>query len=628
MPEPIATGFPPADLAAWEAKARGDDPDAPLATPLDDDLSARFLYTRADALAPDAATRGARRGGLPWEMRQEHGHPDRAVARAQILEDLEGGMTAIALRLDATGVDTLDQLDDVLDGVYLDLAPIALQPGAHALPHAALLLALHARREHDATAVAASLGCDPLGTLAAHGELPLPAEAALSRAGTFAAEVAAGWPGARPLRVDTAPYVDAGATPALEIALALATATDYLRACEAAGLAPERAAPRIELTYNVGTDQFLEIAKLRAARRLWARILDACGVEPQQRRSPTIARTSRRMLSSVDPWVNMLRVTTAAFAAVAGGADGLSVTPFDALRQRPGSLGRRIARNTQLILADEAHLAAVADPAGGSWYVERLTDDLARAAWDELQRLERDGGVLAALRSGALADRLARQTQARADDLAHRRRELTGVNAFPLVGDDGLHPEPEPARSRPAQPRGIEVAPLRDAAPGDRLHQAVRLAAAGATVAELTAALGEDGPPPERLARPLRAHRDAEPFERLRARGDGTRILLAGVGPLAEHAAAMTWARNAFGVAGIAGVEEADEPLALAAVCPGRKADDDAIRATIERVRAGGARHVFLVQRGSEHARTLGADASIAPGDDLLALLTDALEAA
>jgi methylmalonyl-CoA mutase len=669
MPDPIAAGFPPADLAAWEAKARGEDEHAPLTTPLEDGLAARFLYTRADALAPDPGgvpaaapfARGARRGATPWEMRQEHGHPDRAQTRARILEDLEGGMSAIALHLDraaraaaAPGTDafdalrgrdgvalsTLDDLGDVLDGVYLDLAPIALHAGPQALPAAALLIALHTRRDHAADTVAASFGLDPLGTLATDGTLPLPAEAALSRAGTFAAEVAAAWPNARPLRVDTEAYVNAGATPALEIALALSTATTYLRACEAAGLSPERAAPRIELTYNIGTDQFLEIAKLRAARRLWSRILDGCGVEPQHRRSPTIARTSRRMLSTVDPWVNMLRVTTAAFAAVAGGADGLSVTPFDALRHEPGALGRRIARNTQLILSDEAHLAAVADPAGGAWYVERLTDDLARAAWDQLQQLERDGGVLAALRSGVLTDRLAADSERRTDDLAHRRRELTGVNAFPLVGDDGLAAEPAPDpealaaldRARHAErATAPDLDRLRDAAPTDRLHQAIRAATEGARIDELAAALGEAAPA-ERLTRPPRAHRDAEPFEDLRARAAARatppQVLLHGVGPLADHAAATTWARNAFGVAGIAGVEDADAALPLAAVCGGRKATDEDLSAAIRALRDRGATRVYLVQRSADDARRLGADDALAPGSDLLALLTDALEAA
>jgi methylmalonyl-CoA mutase len=646
-PEPIATDFPPADLAAWEAKARPEDqPDAPLTTPLDDGLAARFLYSRAHELASDPGgspgtapfTRGARRGAAPWEMRQEHGHPDRAVARAQILEDLEGGMSAIALRLEA--IHTLNDLDDVLDGVYLDLAPVALLAGADTLPAAALLLALHERRGHAADGVAASLGCDPLGTLASTGRLPTTAETALARAGTFAAEVAAGWPSARALRVDTAPYVAAGATPALELALALSTATTYLRACEAAGLSPERAAPRLEFTYNIGADQFLEVAKLRAARRLWARILEACGVEAAQRRSPTVARTSPRMLTAVDPWVNMLRVTTAAFAAVAGGAEGVTATPFDALRQRPGPLGRRIARNTQLILADEAHLAAVADPAGGSWYVESLTDDLARAAWEQLQALEAQGGVLEALRSGALAQRLADDTARRQDDLAHRRRELTGVNAFPLVGDDGLKPEPEPNRAALAaldlarqgeRKRTPDFTPLRDADATDRLHQAVRLAAAGAQLDELSAALGGDGKP-ERLAHPPVAHRDAEPFEALRARaatGD-PRIFLAGVGPLAAHAQASVWARNAFGVAGIAGDEGAPEDVPegalLAAVCAGRKADDDELAAAVTALRDRGARRIYLVQRPAADAQRLGADASIAPGDDLLALLTDALD--
>jgi len=155
------------------------------------------------------------------------------------------------------------------------------------------------------------------------------------------------------------------------------------------------------------------------------------------------------MISAVDPWVNMRRVTTAAFAASTGGCDGVSVTPFDRMIGQPDSLGRRIARNTQIILRDESSLGRIADPLAGSWYGEELTDELAKAGWERFREIEREGGALAALRSGLIATTLAGLADEREDDLSHRRRAMTGVNEFPLLGDDGTEPV-APDRSKVA----------------------------------------------------------------------------------------------------------------------------------------------------------------------------------
>ena len=288
----------------------------------------------------------------------------------------------------------------MLDGVYLDLAPVALDAGDDSLA-AAALLAAHWRETGVAPESAlGSFRIDPLGALARSGS-----------ASHFARELdPAGrrcrcrgrrdYPRVRALGVDTGAYVEAGATAAWELAIALSTALEYLRAVVEAGLDPAGAAAQIEFTLAVGPDQFLEMSKFRAMRRLWARVLEECGVPAEGRHSPTYARTCGRMITRVDPWVNMLRVTTAAFAAGTGGADGVTVTPFDREIGQPGGIGRRIARNTQIVLQDESSLGRVADPVAGSWYVESLTDEVARAAWQLFRQIEAEGGALAALRSG------------------------------------------------------------------------------------------------------------------------------------------------------------------------------------------------------------------------------------
>ena len=336
----LAAGFEPVSDQEWRAAAApGGDPNADLETEIEPQIKVKWLYTPADRRAPDPAglpghspfTRGWR-AGRPWLIRQECRRPDRARANAEILEDLTGGAGGIELRLDRAAraahdpaseefialrgrdgiaISTLDDLAAVLDGVYLDLAPIALAAEGAALPAAALLAALWRQNGVAPEQARGSLRLDPLATLAAAGRLARPPREELALAAAVAAEVdragygapagadgdragggageatATGRPTLTVLAVETAPYVNAGATASWELALALAGGVEYLRACEAAGLAPERAAARLEFTLTVGPDQFLELAKFRAIRRLWARVLESAGVAEQDRWSAT-----------------------------------------------------------------------------------------------------------------------------------------------------------------------------------------------------------------------------------------------------------------------------------------------------------------------------------------------------
>ncbi|MFE3938132.1 methylmalonyl-CoA mutase family protein, partial [Streptomyces goshikiensis] len=232
----------------------------------------------------------------------------------------------------------------------------------------------------------ASRGADPLGHEARTGEVLDLAEAA-----ALARETAAAWPHVRALTVDALPYHEAGGSAAEELGLSLATGVAYLRALEGGGLGVEAALGQLEFRYAATADQFLTIAKLRAARRLWARVAEACGA-PEAGAQRQHAVTSPVMMTRRDPWVNMLRTTVACMAAGVGGADSVTVLPFDNELGLPDAFARRIARNTSTILLEESHLARVIDPAGGSYYVEQLTTELAGAAWEFFQTVEKAGG--------------------------------------------------------------------------------------------------------------------------------------------------------------------------------------------------------------------------------------------
>jgi methylmalonyl-CoA mutase len=670
MNDPLADGFDPVSLEEWREKASGGDPDLKLVTELEDGIEAKWLYTREDELAPDPAglpgkapfVRGTR-AGRHWQIRQEQTHPDPAVANREILEDLNGGVTEITLRFDTAGdgilIHNLDELSLALDGVYLDLAPVALDAGHDSLAAAALLVA-HWRETGVAPESAlGSLRIDPLGALTRSGSAAHSPENAIRQAAAVASEVHRDFPRVRALAVDTGAHVEAGATAAWELAVALSTGLEYLRAAADAGLSPADAAGQIEFTLAVGPDQFLETSKFRAIRRLWARVLEESGAPAERRHSPTYARTSGRMITWVDPWVNMLRVTTAAFAAGTGGADGVSVTPFDSEIGQPGGIGRRIARNTQIVLQDESSLGRIADPAAGSWYVENLTDEVARAAWKRFQQIESEGGALAALRSGLIAGVLTEAADRREQQMIHRERVMTGVNEFPLLGEDGTEPievDREGLAHTDAARHGerpeitgledIEPGALADAPAGELLKRAAALASAGATVDEISAALSDGGGDSGPAIAALQPRPDAAPFERLRAATDEheaagnqrPQIYLACMGPIAAHVNFANWAKSFFEVAGIetvpSGALENNSAQAesfrsggfsVVAVCASRKEEPAEVADLVDELRGAGATYVYMVNSTPEINEASGADEVVKNGVDMEAVLTAAL---
>ena len=202
----------------------------------------------------------------------------------------------------------------------------------------------------------------------------------------------------------------------------LASAVSYARALEAAGLRAGEALGRVTLGLSADNMTFVTLAKTRAARMLWGRLCEATGVAVPARIE---ARSSRRMLSAADAWTNLLRLTAAGFGAGAGGADALVLDPFDVVAGAPSALAVRQARNIQLVLMEEAHLGRVADPAGGSWFVESLTRELAQAAWGLFQTIEAGGGIVAGL--DRLADQVAQARAERDAALKDGQTQMIGV---------------------------------------------------------------------------------------------------------------------------------------------------------------------------------------------------------
>lgn len=478
----LAAEFPTADRAQWQELVAGvlrksgrlpEDfagaPESKLVSRTYDGIEIQPLYTAEDAggdlgfpgLPP--FVRGARPEGVVgtgWDIRVRHQREDVRAANAAILADLEGGASSVWLRL-GEGSLPISALADALNEVYVGLAPIVLDAGAEYETAAQALLDLFAEREVPASEAVGTLGADPLGTSARTGQaLPL------GPAAELAAKVAPKYPKVRTIVADGLSFHEAGGSDSQELGATIAAGVAYLRALTEAGLDVAAAAAQIEFRFAATADQFLTIAKFRAARRLWDRVLEVSGAAAEARGMHQHAVTSPSMFTQRDPWVNMLRTTVACFAAGVGGADAVTVLPFDAAIGLPDAFSSRIARNTNAILIEESKLGSVIDPAGGSWYVEKLTDELAEAAWHEFTAIEAAGGIEAELASGALAGRLAQTWAKRASRLATRRDPLTGVSEFPNLEEKPVTREPLPSTVDGGLPRhryAEEYEKLRDA---------------------------------------------------------------------------------------------------------------------------------------------------------------------
>jgi len=382
----------------------------------------------------------------------------------------------------------------------------------------------------------------------------------------------------------------------------LATLTAYLRALDAAGIAPEQALPKIAINLAIDADQIMGLAKLRAVRRLVWQVAEACGAGGAVAQMTFGAETSLRMMAKHDPWVNMLRTTIACATAAMGGAQSIAVLPFTWALGQPDGFARRMARNTHLVLQEESGLGRVLDPAGGSFAIESLTADLAATAWKLFQEIEAAGGMAAALTSGRIQDDIAKVAEARAKQIATGRMEITGVSAFPKLGDDGVKVTPWPVASASADSGVVRI-------------------------------------------RPLVAHRLAEPFEALRARAEAhaartgapAKVFLACVGDLASHGARATWIANFLAAGGIAvaqsaplgSAEEAaaafkESGAAIACICGADATYADLGGPAASALKSAGARHVHLAGRPKDLEAALqaaGVDAFIYAGADALETL-------
>ena len=598
---PLADGFAPATPDAWEVLAQkalaGKSIDT-LVRRTRDDIARGPLYASHNAAQLNSAlpgtapfTRGrilARDTYLPWAMRQAHDTPAPRDANTAILADLAGGASEITLLIDPAGKSGIaarhaDELEATLADVMLDLAPVHLRAGPWDIEAADLLLAVLKTRDSVAGA--------GLGLSAALGQEAGKRIALAARAREIS-------PAIRAFRADGRAVFEAGGTEVQELAFAAASAAEAIEALVNSGWEAGNAAATIELELAADTDIHLTIAKLRAMRLIWAQMMDAWGVSDDRAALYLHATTAERGLSAIDPWTNLIRAACAGFAATAGGADALTITPMTRASGRSTPFSRRLARNLHILLAEESHAGKVNDPAGGSYLHETLSHRLAEAAWSEMQRIIGLGGASAAMRSDAWKADIAKAADSLMKLVSTGKEPVIGVTAYPdldprvLKADDAAYSPPSVSGS----------------AFGDQPVDSVPLPA------------------------PMRT---AEPFEQVRAKVEAAApapVFLATLGTLPEFNARAGFAINRVGVAGLRAtpamvhdsVKACVEAFkasgsALAIICGSDEAYGDHAAELASALKAAGANAVWLAGRRD----SAPADAAI---DHAIHMRSDALE--
>ncbi len=583
--------FPPISDEAWraavDADLKGADFDRKLVWQTYEDVPVQPYY-RQSALedlgylesVPGQAPwhRGRSAAGNSWTILQEILNRDPSEANAAARKALEGGAEGLVFVTEATpagvrgvNVQTIAQMRTLIHDLPLYKTGIHFRAGANALPVLANFLAALNASKADPRDIYGSVDYDPLLRLAIDGEISGSREEIFFELASVLEAAQTRMPDFKVLSIQAASLLEAGGSAVQEIAFTLAAIVEYLTSLKARGQNPAQVLPHIQITFAIGSTYFMEIAKLRAARLLISRVIEA--FLPDGQPAPHIcikARTANFNKSIYDPHTNLLRATTEAMAAAIGGADAILVSPFDKTFRAPDAHSLRLSRNIQLVLKHEAYLDKVADPAAGSYLFEALTSSLSAASWMLFQQVEGMGGFLAAAANGFLKDDLTRVAGSRRQAVASRRQVLLGVNQYPNLKEKAL---PQVDCGSLTSEYVPHERPF-DLAPDSILNSLVSAFEAGSVLNDALEALAQRD---RMLAQPIPIARAAEPFERLRLRTEKFEQATGAIpvvfpfkmGNVAMRQARAAFVTNFFGCAGFdvkdnLGFASVDEAVAAA----------------------------------------------------------------
>lgn len=607
----LRESFPPPTYEVWrdvaEKSLKGAPFDKKVLTQTYEGITLQPMYRKADAAdlthprtlpGFEPYVRNTNVAGLTlqsWDICQElpYSTPEQFNDAARY--DLDRGQTALNLVLDRAtllGLDpdeaevgqvgqgglsiaTVNDLSKTLSAIDLEQTPVFIQANSAALPMAGLFLGLVRQRSVDTQRLRGGIEMDPLAVLVQEGTFPRSLSGAYDRMAQLVSWVKENAPHFTAITVHGQPYHNGGAHAVQELGFVLATGVEYLREMTARKLSVDEVAPHMRFSFSIGSNYFMEIAKLRAARLLWAKIVEAFGGSPEAQKMTIHGRTSSWNKTLYDPYVNMLRTTTEAFAAVIGCCDSLHVGFFDEPVRPPDEFSRRVARNTQLILQQESHLTRVIDPGGGSWYIEYLTDAVGREAWTLFQEVEAKGGMYKVLQKGFPQAQVAETAAARAKSMARRKDVVVGTNMYanidekPLPGDTTDYAELRAKRAgyieeyrtsfNDIDGTGVlnKLSNMLDATDSTVVETTIDAALAGATLGELARTLRR-GDEENIILAPITPYRGSELFEALRQNAEAfaartgahPQVFLANMGPIPQHKARADFSTGFFQVGG------------------------------------------------------------------------------
>lgn len=531
----------------------------------------------------------------PWEIAQELPYGTPLEFNRAATSDLMRGQNSLNVILDLATLKGLDPdaanvgevgacglslacLKDI-QTAFNDIIPEAisfhLRTGCSGMAVGALFFTWLKQIGADSTKVKGSLGMDPLAVKAAAGQVPADLGSLFEEQAVLAQHCTKHAPGVRAVGVSTLPYHQAGASAVEELGIALATGATYLTELTERGLSVDDAAKQIRFSFAINSNFFMEIAKLRAARVLWAQVVTAFGGDKEAQKIQMHARTGLYNKTQKDPYVNMLRTTTEALSGVIGGIDSLCVGNFDEVTRVPDEFSRRISRNTQVILQEECELTSVVDPAGGSWAIEWLTNEVSEKSWAFFQEIEAKGGMIDALTSGFVAEKIAATNATNNKQLNQRRASLIGTNVYPNLEEQPLEDRvPDYAQIRELRAKQITEArtatdedadkkvmsalgKILQSTREDAIDTLVEAFLAGATIGEITRTIRASATPPEAIT-PLPSIRLSQGYEDLRAAsakfaektGSAPKICLTNLGPLRRHKLRADFAKGFFASGG------------------------------------------------------------------------------
>lgn len=606
--------FPPHTYEEWREAAekllKGASFEKTLFTPTYETISLKPLYYQADTKKiPHLDSfpgfvpylRGTNAAGYlanSWHIAQEIPYSTPGEFNSALQYDLQRGQTAVNMPIDkatiaaldsdeakrgevgygGVTVSTLEDLGKALEGVDLQKTPIFIKSGSAGIFLAAFLAAFCRKQKKNVNVLKGCVETDPLGELSIISALPTTLSGIYDEMATLTAWALMCAPNLQTIAVHGDYFHDAGASAVQELAFSAAIAVEYIRELMARDLSVDDITPRIRFTFSLGSNFFMEIAKLRAARLVWSQIVESFGGNPLSQKMYIHSQTSFWNKTICDPYVNMLRATTETFSGIAGGSDSIHVGAFDETPGLPGEFSRRIARNTQLILKEESHLDRVIDPAGGSWYVEALTNEVAEKAWKLFREVEKYGGMFRALRAGFPQRQVTETTQKRLENLASRKDRIVGTNVYPNLREnlpETRQPDYEAIFNERVQYLKVfrtsgdvnkHIVPL------EKLHRIVEVksdehelmvaiidaAYSSATIGEIRTTLRAGRNSEKTQIQPLKFQRGAEMFEKLRKAteaflqktGSRPKVFLANMGTLSQYKARADFSAGFFQVGG------------------------------------------------------------------------------